>query len=75
MNNMLKMDGYDECILGIVERCGQEPFYVYDTDLVIENLMSQGMTEEAAIEFHEYNQVGAWLGEGTPGFLRAYTED
>ena len=72
---MLKMDGYDECILGIVERCGQEPFYVYDTDLVIENLMSQGMTEEAAIEFHEYNQVGAWLGEGTPGFLRAYTED
>jgi hypothetical protein len=75
MNNMLKMDGYDECIIGIVERCGQEPFYVYDTDLVIENLMSQGMTEEAAIEFHEYNQVGAWLGEGTPGFLRAYTED
>lgn len=72
---MLKMDGYDECIIGIVERCGQEPFYVYDTDLVIENLMSQGMTEEAAIEFHEYNQVGAWLGEGTPGFLRAYTED
>ena len=75
MDNMLKMDGYDDCILGIVERCGQEPFYVYDTDLVIENLMRQGMTEEAAIEFHEYNQAGAWLGEGTPGFLRAYTED
>ena len=75
MDKMLKMDGYDDCILGIVERCGQNPFYVYDTDLIIEKLMNQGMTEEEAIEFHEYNQAGAWLGEGTPGFLSAYTQE
>ena len=75
MNDLLKMDGYNDCILGIVERCGQQPFYVYDTELIIEKLMDEGMTEEEAIEFHEYNQAGAWLGEGTPGFLKAYEEE
>lgn len=74
MDNMLKMDGYDDCILGVVERCGQEPFYVYDTELIIEKLMDEGMTEEEAIEFHQYNQAGAWLGEGTPGFMNAYID-
>ena len=66
---MIKMDGFDNCIIGIVERCGQKPFYIYDVDLVIEELMMQGMDEGEAIEWHEYNQAGSWLGEGTPAFL------
>ena len=32
----------------------------------------QGMTTEEAIEFYEYNIVGAYMGEATPIFLENY---
>lgn len=35
---LLKMDGYDDCIVGIVERFGQDSYFIYDKDLVIKNL-------------------------------------
>ena len=28
-----------------------------------------GMTEEEAREFHDFNQLGGWHGEHTPGFM------
>lgn len=67
----MKMDGFDGCIMGIVSRCGMEPIIAYDYAKVVEKLMQDGMTEEEAVEFHEFNQLGAWAGEGTPCFLHA----
>jgi hypothetical protein len=72
---MLKMDGFNDCILGIVERCGQEPFIVYDTQKVIDALVADGMSREDAWEFHGFNQACAFMGEGTPGFLYPFEED
>jgi hypothetical protein len=66
---MLVMDGYDDCILGIVERCGQPPIYCYDKEKIIEKLKSDGMTEDEALDFFYFNQVGASMGETTPCFL------
>ena len=66
---MLTMDGYDDCIAGICIRFGQEPVIIYDRAKVIARLMSNGMTEDEADEFHEFNQVGAWMGERTPAFI------
>lgn len=66
---MLKMDGYDECIAGIVERFGQPPIVCYDKDLVLDELMKQGMPYDDAVEWWEFNQIGAWVGETTPCFL------
>lgn len=65
----LKMDGYDDCLIGVVERFGQSPILCYDKEKVISKLMDEGMTEDQAIEFFEYNQLGAWMGEKTPCFL------
>jgi len=65
----LTMDGYDDCIAGVLERFGIEPIIVYDKQRVIEKLMQDGATEEEAYEFFEYNQLGAWMGDGTPGFI------
>ena len=31
--------------------------------------MKDGMTDEEAMEYFEFNVVGAWMGEGTPIFL------
>tara|TARA_R110002051_G_scaffold128295_4_gene202009 strand:- start:453 stop:674 length:222 start_codon:yes stop_codon:yes gene_type:complete len=65
------MDGFDDCILGILERFGiDQPIVVYDREKVIAKLMdNDGMTHEEALEFYYFNQVGAWVGEKTPAFL------
>ena len=67
---LLKMDGYDDCIVGITERFGQESHLTYDYDRVIAKLVAEGMTEEDAVEFYEFNQLGAWVGDRTPSFIR-----
>jgi len=74
---MLKADGYNAAIMGIVQRCGQEPVILYDTDKVLEILVySDGMTYDEAVEFFEFNVLGAWVGEETPAFYsKASLED
>lgn len=41
LEGKLKADGYDEAIMGIVQRAGQEPVILYDTDKVLEILISR----------------------------------
>jgi len=67
---MMKMDGYDDCIIGVVLRCGQDPILCYDRELVIVRLREDGMSRDEAVEFFEFNQLGAWVGDGTPCFLQ-----
>jgi hypothetical protein len=63
------MDGYDDCIIGVVEQFGRPPIVCYNRELVIRKLMDEGMSEEESIEFFEYNQIGAWVGDYTPCFI------
>ena len=65
---LVLMDGFDDCILGIASRCGDEQFVIYDYAKVIAKNMSHGMTEEEAIEYFNFNQECAYVGEYTPGF-------
>jgi hypothetical protein len=59
----------DAAILGVVTRIGLEAV-CYSTDKVIRLLMEHdGMTEEEAVEYMEFNMKGAWMGEQTPVFL------
>ena len=70
VESALTMDGYDDCAIGILERYGMESIVIYDKEKVISQLMDEGIpTYEEALEFYEYNQLGAWLGDMTPGFL------
>jgi len=66
---LLKMDGFDDCISGVVERIGQDPIICYDKNKVLDQMVRDGMTYEEAVEYFEYNQIGAWVGERTPCFL------
>jgi len=65
---MLTMDGYDDCILGVVSRCGQNDIIAYDRAKVIAKLREE-MSEEDAEEFFEFNQLRAWMGDETPCFI------
>lgn len=60
------IDGADAALLGIGVRCGQPNIAVYDFDRLVEVFVGHGMDEEDAIEYVEFNIVGAWVGPGTP---------
>ena len=66
--NMMKADGLEKAIVGICRRCSQEDVILYDEDKVIKILMDGGMDYEEAVEYYEYNIIGAWVGDGTPAF-------
>ncbi len=62
-------EGFDDCLLGIVERFGSPALALYDYERVIQKLMKRdGMKRDVAEEFFNINIVGAWVGENTPAF-------
>ena len=68
--DLIKMDGYDDCLVGVVERFGQDSYFIYDKELVLTKLQKDSnMSYEEALEYYEYNQLGAYVGERTPAFL------
>ena len=66
----MKIDGFDDCICGIVERFGMDSVLLYDRNSMIEKMISQdGMEYEEAIEFFEYNTIGAYISDDQPIYL------
>ena len=65
----LLMDGFDECLLGIVTGMCIEPKACYSTSKIIAQLMKDGLTESDAMEHFSFNISGAYVGEHTPVFL------
>jgi len=73
---LLIADGLDHAFVGLMMRFNVlEPIACYDYDRVIEGYIEEGMTEEEAVEFFEFNVIGAWVGERTPCYLRRMTLD
>ena len=69
-HDMINLDGYEDCIVGVVTRFGAEPILCYDRDKVIEKKMTEGNVDyETALEDFEFNMIGGWFGETTPCFL------
>jgi hypothetical protein len=65
----LLADGFDNALIGVCRRCTQPPLAAYDYEKVAQSLMNDGMSYEDAVEFIEFNIVGAWMGEHTPIFV------
>ena len=72
IEGMTIMDGYDDCIVGICRRFGQEPIIAYDYEKIIQKHIDDGMTEDEAIDYFEYNQIGAWVGDHTPSYIEIF---
>lgn len=64
----LYMAGYDEALMGVVERINMSPVLCYDRDIVIQ-ILERDMDETDALEYFEFNIAGAYVGEKTPMFL------
>jgi hypothetical protein len=67
--NVLRADGYDDCIIGFTQQAGRPSVLAYDTNKMIAKLISEGMDMEEAWEFFEFNIAGAYVGEYTPVFI------
>ena len=72
----LLLDGHDNALLGYAQRFGMDPVACYDYHKVIENLIntfdediSKEDKHEMALEWFQFNIIGAWVGEKTPCFL------
>ena len=68
-SQLLKLDGFDDCYLGVGESYGEQPALIYDQQKIIEQLKKDGMSDEEAQEYYEFNILGSYLGEKMPIFL------
>jgi len=73
--DMLFMDDYDHCLIGVASRYGMPNVAAYNLDKVIATLMHQGMSRDQACEFFAFNQLGSWVGEFTPIFVTLLTHE
>jgi len=65
----LLADGFEDALVGYGRRVNY-PVAIYDYDKCLEVMVERdGMTEEEAIEFFDFNVGGAYVGENTPVFL------
>lgn len=65
--DILLMDGFDDAIIGYSQRINDPTLAVYSWELMIKILMERdGMSDEEAMEYIDYNCLGAWVGERTP---------
>ena len=61
---------FDAAILGVAERIGMSPIVAYDTAKIIDILCERdGMEDDEASEFFEFNIAGAYVGDRTPIFI------
>ena len=62
-NPMIFWDNLDKAIIGYDDK---QMRVIYSSTKIIEELMSQGMNDEEAIEWFEYNIDCAYVGKHTP---------
>lgn len=68
---LLKVDGFDDCYLGVGDSYGEHPALVYDYNKIIKKLQQDGMSQEEAEEYYDFNIIGSYIGEKMPIFLNS----
>ncbi|CAB4144142.1 hypothetical protein UFOVP460_19 [uncultured Caudovirales phage] len=63
-------DGLSDAFVGLAQTGSEgKTVAVYDSVKIIGILMEQGMTQDEAVEYYEYNILGAYVGDATPIYL------
>ena len=71
----LLADGFEEALIGVVDGACRQPVACYDFAKCVDILVAQGMDEEEAEEYLEFNTLGAYVGEMTPLFLHDWRNE
>jgi len=62
-------DGFDDAIIGFTHNACEPCRAVYSSIKCIDILMKDGATEEDAIEYFQFNTLGAYVGPNGPLFV------
>ena len=62
---LLKADGYDEAVIGLDARSGS---LIYSIEMILD-ILERDMCAEDALEYFEFNILGAYVGEQTPIYM------
>ena len=68
----LLADNLDNALIGVYRPRWEDtdlPVAVYSVCKIISELVKDGMDEEEALDFYDYNIVGAYMGEFTPIYI------
>ena len=69
----LLADGFEDALIGYSQQFNKT-VALYDYDKCIKILMQRdGMDWDSAVEFFEFNTLGAYVGEATPAFATLIT--
>ena len=67
--DILLADGFEEAFIGFAQQFNNI-FALYDRNLCTQLLVrQQGITEEEAEEYFDFNVTGAYVGPKTPAFV------
>lgn len=65
--SVLLADGFDEAFIGVSQRINEPLLAVYSYEKMIDVLIERdGLDCDEAMEYLDFNVVGAWVGEKTP---------
>ncbi len=71
--SFLTADGLDEAVIGVTQ--DGIPRLIYSKALCVKVLMDRdGMEEEEAMEFLDFNTYGSYMGEQTPIFTDEFDD-
>ena len=71
----LMADGFEEALIGFGTRFNN-PVTIYDLNKCFDILVHRdGMSQEEAEEYMDFNVLGAYVGEETPIFLGDYVNE
>lgn len=73
-NGVLLADGFEKAFIGVGSAYYNAPCAVYDYEKCLTVLMENGCDYEEAIEYFEFNVIGAYVGKQTPIFVRVFPE-
>tara|TARA_R100000808_G_C2154319_1_gene165223 strand:+ start:7647 stop:7913 length:267 start_codon:yes stop_codon:yes gene_type:complete len=65
----LLADGFDKAIIGMCHQAAQSPVVAYDYEKCI-NILMEDMSRRDALEYMEFNVVGAYMGLNGPVFIK-----
>jgi len=73
---LVKANGLEDAIIGVGSRMNMPDVLIYSYNKCVKIFMEkEGWTHEEAIEWMDYNVVGAWVGETTPIFVHEIPSD
>lgn len=65
-------EGFEEALIGYVERSGMDPVPLYDREKCLKILEGRGLPPEEALTYFEAKMLLTWKGGQTPAFATLF---